>query len=97
MPMPDLTGLPGAERVERGLADLQRGHRSLEALWLTAAASRLRALGLPVPPPTRLFREPEVALYQALGAESDPYYHYNALRAELDSFLAALEGRVGRA
>ena len=38
-----------------------------------------------------------MALYQALAAESDdPYYCYNALRAELDSFLAALEARVRR-
>ena len=96
MPMPELNGLPGAERVERGLADLQLGRRSPEALWLAAAAARLRSLGLPVPVPARLPHEPEVALYQALAAESDdPYYRYNALRAELDSFLSALEARVG--
>lgn len=97
MTMPDLEGLPGAERIERGLADLQRGRRSLEALWLAAAAGRLRSLGLPVPAPAQLPREPELALYEALGGESDdPYYRYNAMRAELDSFLAALEARVGR-
>lgn len=97
MPMPDLEGLPGAERVERGLADLLHGRRSPEALWLAAAATRLRSLGLPVPAPAQLPSEPEVALYAALGAESDdPYYRYNAWRAELASFLAALEVRVGR-
>ena len=98
MPMPELSGLLGAERVERGLADLQLGRRSLEALWLAAAAARLRSLGLPVPAPARLPHEPEVALYQALGAESDdPYYRYNALWAELDSFFSALEAWLGRA
>ena len=49
-----------------------------------------------MPAPARLPHEPEVALYQALAAESDdPYYRYNALRAELDSFLSALEARLG--
>ncbi len=37
---------------------------------------------------------PELALYAALGAEcDDPYFRYNALRRELDSFLTALEAR----
>src|SRR3954447_20510275 len=98
MRRPDLHGLPGAERVQHGLADLQHGRRSIEALWLAAAATRLRSLGLPVPAAADLPGEPEIALYEALGAESDdPYYRYNALRAELDSFLAALEARSERA
>jgi len=95
--MPDLQGLPATERVQRGLADLQHGRHSIEALWLAAAATRLRFLGLPVPTAAHLPGEPEIALYKALGAESDdPYYSYQAWRAELDSFLAALEARVGR-
>jgi len=98
MRMPDLQDLPATERVQRGLADLQHGRHSVEALWLAAAATRLRFLGLPVPAAAHLPVDPEIALYQALGAESDdPYYRYKALRAELDSFLAALEARVGRA
>lgn len=101
MTKPELSGLPGAARVERGLADLQSGRRSLEALWLAAAATRLRSLELPVPPSDRLPAEPELALYAALRDQcddcDDPYYRYNALREELDSFLAALEARVRRA
>lgn len=94
-PRPDLRSLPGAQRVERGLADLQHGRHSVEALWLAAASRRLRALGLPVPAPALIPAEPELALYAALEAETDdPYYRYNALRAELDSFLAALEARI---
>jgi len=97
MKMPDLQGLPGSERVRQGLADLQAGRPSVEALWLAAAATRLRFLGLPVPAAPRLPEEPEIGLYKALGTESeDPYYRYNALRAELDSFLEGLEARVGR-
>jgi hypothetical protein len=74
------TGLPGAENVERGVRDLNAGRRTVEALLVAAAATRLR-------------EEPERALYALLGAEPDPYYRYNALRRELDSFLAALESR----
>lgn len=97
MTVPDLDELPAADRIERGLADLGRGRHSLEALWLAAAASRLRSLGLPVPAPGRLPREPELMLYEALaGTCEDPYYRYNSWRAELDSFLAALEARVER-
>src|SRR5437763_8941069 len=97
MSLPDLQGLPASDRVRRGLADLQQGRRSIEALWLAAAATRLRFLGLPVPAAAELPTEPEIGLYEALGAESDdPYYRYNAMRAELGSFLEALEARVRR-
>lgn len=95
--MLDLDGLPAAARVEHGLRDLARGVRSPEALWLAAASIRLRELGLPIPEPSSLPREPELALYQALqGCCDDPYYRYNAWRAELDSFLSALAARVAR-
>lgn len=97
MKQPDLTGLPAAERVERGLADLRDGRFSDEALWLAAASVRLRSLGLPMPAADLLPREPELSLYASLGESSDdPYYRYNAWRAELDSFLSALEGRLAR-
>ena len=94
--MIDLEGLPAARRVERGRRDLERGRWSADAWWLAAAATRLRELGVKLPeitPP----REPELALYEAIGADSDdPYYRYNALRRELSSFLSALEARVER-
>ena len=95
--MIDLTGLPAADRAERGRRDLEHGRWSVDAWWLVAAAARLRELGMPLPPVAPP-REPELALYEALAAESDdPYYRYNALRRELTSFLAALEARVERA
>jgi len=93
----DIEGLPGAERVARGLRDLAARRPSVEALLLAAAATRLRDLGLPIPERGRLPREPELALYKALEElTDDPYYRYNALRRELDSFMAALETKRAR-
>lgn len=98
MTIPDLTGLPGAERIERGIADLQRGCLSVDALLLAVASRRLRALGVPVPQTDRLPRDPDLALYDLLQGtcrtqDDDPYFRYNALRSELSSFLEALEAR----
>lgn len=46
MKMPDLQELPGSGRVQQGLADLQAGRSSVEALWLAAACSFTRPLGV---------------------------------------------------
>jgi len=92
--MIDLEGLPGAENVEHGLADLRAGRSSWQALLVATAAGRLRGLGVPVPQGAEQIGEPELALYEALGGEcDDPYYRYNAVRRELDSFISALEAR----
>jgi|GEM_PF-294846 len=94
--MIDLDGLPVADRVRQALRDMEHGKWSKEALWLVPAAPRLRWSGIELPgrphPP-----EPELAFYEILRAEGgDPYSRYNAWRAELESFLSALEGRVRR-
>ena len=92
-----LDGLPGAGRVERGVGDLRRARRSPEALLVASAVTRLRELGVDVPVGASLPTAPELALYEALGGEcDDPYFRYNALRRELDSFVAALEARRSR-
>ena len=95
--MIDLDGLPGAPRVERGRRDLARGRWTADAWWLAAARTRLRELGVDLPPEIEPPRPAELALYEALAVEGkDPYFRYNALRAELASFLSALEARVER-
>ena len=95
--MDDLVGLPGAERLERGVRDLRLGRRSPEALLVASAVTRLRELGVDIPASVTLPGAPELALYAALGEEcDDPYFRYNALRRELDSFVAALEARRSR-
>ncbi len=95
--MGDFDGLPGAERLERGIRDLRRGSRSPEALLVASAVTRLRQLGVEVPADAPLPEAPELALFAALSEEhDDPYFRYNALRRELDSFVAALEARRSR-
>lgn len=92
--MPELTGLPAADRIERGLRALARGESSADALLVAIAARRLRGLGFDLPDQTRLPREPELALYRALGSTSEePFFAYRAALAELDSFLAGCERR----
>lgn len=89
-----LTGLPGADRIARGVEDARRGDWTVDALLVALAPTRLAALGV------RLLDElpddPELRLYRALEDSDDPYARYNALRRELDSFLAALESRRRR-
>ena len=46
-----LSGLPGAELVEAGIADLERGVDSVEALLVSIGAPRLERLGFDVPVP----------------------------------------------
>lgn len=93
-----LSGLPGAERVRRGLRDLAAGRRTADALLVAMAAPRLRELGLPVPPDERVPAGAELALYALLrDAGGDGYARYNALLAEVVSFASALEARRWRA
>ncbi len=85
-----LAGLPGADLVERGLADLARGRESPEALLVAIGAPRLRRLGFDIgqTPPS-----PEARLYDLL-AQDDPdaaHGRYNALLRRLVSFERAAE------
>jgi hypothetical protein len=96
--MVELDGLPGAQRIERGVAELARRLETVDALLVSVAPERLRALGIQVAEP---LADPELRLYQRLRTDAsegdDPYVQYNALLRELDSFLEALEGRARRA
>jgi hypothetical protein len=47
--MTDLAGLPAAERIERGLAELAAGVESVDALLVAIGAPRLARAGLLVP------------------------------------------------
>jgi hypothetical protein len=84
----DAAVLPGAELIERGLADLRKGRESSEALLVSIGAPRLRALGVPVADP---ISTPEHKLYARLAAEKDDGAHsaYNALIRRLVSFERA--------
>lgn len=81
---------PGADVVERGLADLAAGIESVESLLVSVGAGRLRALGIAV---ARPFPSPEHRLYARLAAEDGDAAHarYNALIRRLVSFERAAE------
>lgn len=89
-------GLPGAELVMAGVADYEAGRRTAAGLVVAMATGRLRRAGL-LRGPSRDWAEPEMALYKELQEQGgDAYSRYNALRRELDSFLAALSRRAAR-
>jgi len=85
-----LPGLPGAELVEAGIADLERGVESVESLLVSIGARRLERLGFDVPAP---IRSPEHRLYARLCADEVDSAHsrYNALVRRLVSFERAAE------
>lgn len=80
--------------IVKGLDDIARGHRSIEAHLVAVAATKLRQLGLDVPPD--LPPESELLLYRKLREDGvpDAYSQYNALLRELVSFGRALEARA---
>ena len=82
--------LPGADMIERGLADLARGEESVEALLVSIGAPRLRGLGLTLDHP---FPNPERRLYDRLAEQDSDSAHsrYNALIRRLVSFERAAE------
>ncbi|HEY5087452.1 MAG TPA: hypothetical protein VII66_08860 [Gemmatimonadaceae bacterium] len=93
------TALPGADMIERGLADLAVGERTAESLLLQVGAPRLRALGIDIPyaaPSAGDMGGPEIALYRQLPGENPDAAHsrYNALLRALVSFERAAESVV---
>ena len=94
--MPATAGLPGAKLVEQGLADLERGIESAEALLVSIGAPRLRALGWAIEAP---LPDPEERLYLRLREEHGDAAHsrYNALVRRLVSFERAASAAHSRA
>ena len=89
--------LPGCDIVVKGLDDLTNERLSPEALVVTAAAPRLRRLGIEVPERV-LEQAAELELYDRLvrSGVADPYSAYNALLRSIVIFAAALEHQVSR-
>ena len=85
-------GLPGAELVLAGLADLERGVDTEAALLVAIGAPRLRDLGVPVPPVARLPVHPELRLYECIGRARPGGAHarYRSLIRRLVSFERSL-------
>lgn len=83
--------LPGAEIIEKGLADLASGRETVESLLVSIGAPRLRRAGIPLPLVT--LPSPEYRLYEILRSENPYSAHsrYNALIRRLVSFERAAE------
>jgi len=81
--------LPGEELVEKGLRDLEGSIETVEALLVSLAAPRLRALGVRVSAP---LADPEERLYRRLTMEHGDGAHarYNALVRRLVSYERAV-------
>ena len=89
-------GLPGADLIDQGLADLASGRVTDESLLVSLAAPRLRREGIPVPP---ALEHPEDRLYDRMVARHDELAHarYGALLRQAVSFANACRGaRVDR-
>ncbi|KAA0254114.1 hypothetical protein FBQ97_03490 [Acidobacteria bacterium ACD] len=85
----DLTGLPGAELVARGLSELSRGEETAASLLVSVGSPRLRLLGIQVPPE---IPGAEERLYRLLARDGADAAHgrYNALVRSLVSFERSL-------
>jgi hypothetical protein len=94
-----LHSLPGADLVLRGLDDFAHFRATAEAALIEVAATRLRALGLPVRAIPAGECDAELRLYARLGAlypDREPYGLYSAWLDQLDSFVSALTALRGR-
>jgi hypothetical protein len=80
--------LPGGDLVRRGVADLDAGRETPEALLVSVGAPRLRSIGIEVP---SQIASPEHKLYLHLAREKGNAAHsaYNALIRRLVSFERA--------
>lgn len=93
----DLDGLPGADLVVAGMADLQAGRDTPDAALVRTAAPRLREIGIAVP--EFAFGQPASHRLYVLLSDSDPagaYSRYNALLGRMASFASAAEQRAAQ-
>jgi hypothetical protein len=92
--MPDISdALPGADLIRKGLADLEDGVESVEALLVLVGAPRLRECGIDVVDTLPRTDYPEHRLYDLLARKHGDGAHsqYNALIRRLVSFERAAE------
>jgi hypothetical protein len=87
--------LPGEDLVRKGIADLEHGVESDEALLVSIGGPRLRRLGYDIGEP---LASPESRLYDRLSNENPDAAHsrYNALVRRLVSFERAAESLARR-
>jgi hypothetical protein len=93
----NLRNLPGAEIVLPGMLDLEAGRRSVNAMAVQCAATRLRGVGLKTPVANGGDTPAAHQLYEQLQAEHGHAAHsrYNAILARVASFAGAAERARG--
>ena len=91
-----IAGLPGADLVSGGLADLKRGAVTENALLVLIASPRLKRLGIDVPARPDIPLPREHRLYELLEDKHGAGAHsqYNALIRRVVSFAHALESEI---
>lgn len=79
--------LPGAEIIEKGLADLAKGLVTIESCLVSMAPNLLEEVGINFP--DRPIDEPELTMFRLIESRSGDAAHsqYNALRRRLVSFV----------
>jgi hypothetical protein len=93
----DLDGLPGADLVIDGVADLRGGKDTAYAALVRTAAARLREIGISVPEGAS--PQPSSHRLYELLSQDDPagaYGRYNALLGRMASFANAAEQRAAQ-
>jgi hypothetical protein len=88
----EIESLPGAQRIEQGLADLARGQQSVPSLLVSIGSPRLRLLGIDVPSALPDAEQKPYRLLEKDGADS-AHGRYNALVRTLVSFERAAAAR----
>lgn len=87
----DFDGLPAADSIRAGLADLAAGRESVESLLIQIGAPRLNWLGIALPAKPEL--DADRRLYQLLSTQhgNEAHSQFNSLIRQLVSFERALE------
>lgn len=88
-PCLDWGALPGGDLVCKGLADLEHGRYTEEALLLLVAGPALRVVGIAVPDPPDVPRPREHLLYAQIESRLGRGAHsrYNSLLRRINSFV----------
>ncbi len=87
-------GLPGADLIREGLADLHAGRRTAAACLAAIGWPKMRRARLVQRMPPHTPADAELELYRILRRDGgDAYSRYNALLRQLASFEHALDRR----
>jgi hypothetical protein len=99
MTAPDsLTGLPGADLIQQGLADVAARRETIAGLLVQIGSPRLARCGIIVAVSAADALDSDRKLYRMLASQhgNEAHSRYNALIRQLASFGRALEQQISR-